>query len=345
MKRIYFAAVEEKAGKTALILGLAGLLPGKVGYLKPVGRANVYRGGRPFDRDGEVAAEVLGLAPPEALVPLISSDYPRYWRPPEDAWARIEGAAGGEAEWLLIEGREWLGRGLFSGLSDVEIARRLGAPMVLVGQYEGEASVDRVLRAAETAGNALCGVIFNAVSVETELPEVRGTVAPALEDRGIPVLGIVPFERRLRAVTMAEVVEALGGEVLVEGDISAEVERFLVGAMSGDAALRYLRRIPGRLAVVTGGDRADIQSAALACERVRGLILTGSLRPERSVLARAVERNVTVVLVPQDTMTAAETAESLVGRAPVRGEHLEVLRELVRESIDLERLGEQTARG
>ncbi|MGY4706980.1 DRTGG domain-containing protein [Candidatus Bipolaricaulota sp. J31] len=344
MSRIYFAAVEEKAGKTSLILGLAGLLEGSVGYLKPVGRANAYRSGRPFDRDGEVAAEALGLGNPEALVPLISTDYLRYWRPPEDAWDRILGAVRNDVNWLLLEGREWFGRGLFSGLSDGEIARRLDAALVLVGQYEGEASVDRVLRAAGLAGETLCGVIFNAVSVETELPEVRGTVAPALEDRGIPVLGIIPFERKLRVVTMAEVAEALGGEVLVEGDLGAEVERFLVGAMSEDAALRYLRRIPGKLAVVTGGDRADIQSAALSCERVRGLILTGSLRPERSILARAAEREVPVVLVPQDTMTAAETAEGLVGRAPVRGKHLETLRELVRESVDVERLEELTAR-
>ncbi len=345
MKRVYFAAVEEKAGKTSLILGIGGLLPGEVRYLKPVGRANTYRNGRPFDRDAEVVAEVLGLALPEDLVPLVSSEYPRHWRPPEDAWERISRAAAPEADWLLIEGREWLGRGLFSGLSDVEIAHRLGAVLVLVAQYEGEASVDRVLRAAGLAGEILGGVIFNAVSVEAELPEVRGTVAPALEERGIPTLGIVPFERKLRTVTMAEVAEALGGEVLVAGDPGAEVERFLVGAMSGDAALRYLRRIPGKLAVVTGGDRADIQSAALSCERVRGLILTGSLRPERSILARAVERGVPVILVPQDTMTAAETAEGLVGRAPVRGKHLEALRELVRESVDLERLEELTTRG
>lgn len=345
MRRVYFAAVEEKAGKTALILGLAGLLPGKVGYLKPVGRADGYHGGRPFDRDGEVAAEVLGLGEPGALVPLITSGFPRYWRPPADAWDRILGAVWEDADWLLIEGREWFGRGLFSGLSDAEIARRLGAPVVLVAQYEGEPSVDRVLRAARAAGDGFGGVIFNAVSVEMELPEVRGTVAPALEERGIPVLGMIPFERRLRTVTLGEVARALGGEVLVEGDLSAEVERFLVGAMSGDAALRYLRRIPGKLAVVTGGDRADIQSAALGCERVRGLILTGSLRPERSVLARAVERGVAVLLVPQDTMTAAETAEGLIGRTPVREDQLELLRELVREGMDLERLEELATRG
>lgn len=345
MRRVYFAAAEEKAGKTAVILGLSQVLGDGVRYLKPVGWANTYRSGRPFDRDGEVVAEALNLGDPESLVPLVGVDYPRYWRPPEDAWDRITAPVPEDGEWLLIEGRRWFGRGLFSGLSDMELAQRLDASIVLVGQYEGEPSVDRILRAVRLLGNALCGVIFNGVNAESELREVRGFVAPALEERGIPLLGIVPFERRLRTVTLAEVAEALGGEVLVKGDLGAGVERFLVGAMSGEAALRYLRRIPGRLAVVTGGDRADIQSAALSCERVKGLVLTGWLRPERSILARAVERNISVILVPQDTMTAAETAEGLLGRAPVRKEHLTLLRELVAEGIDVERLKERASGG
>ncbi|HDC92184.1 MAG TPA: hypothetical protein ENF15_00260, partial [Candidatus Acetothermia bacterium] len=138
--RVYFAAAEEKAGKTAVILGLSQLLGDGVRYLKPVGWANTYRSGRPFDRDGEVVAAALGLGEPESLVPLVGVDYPRYWRPPEDAWDRITASLPRDEAWLLIEGRRWFGRGLFSGLSDVELARKLGASIVLVGQYEGESS-------------------------------------------------------------------------------------------------------------------------------------------------------------------------------------------------------------
>lgn len=348
--RIYIAAVEEKAGKTALILGLGALLGerGTVGYLKPVGWANTYRSGKPFDRDGEVVARALGLRrDPGELVPVLGSDYPRYWRPPRDAWEVIRAAAGGwEVDFLLVEGRQWLGRGLLSGLSDVALAAGLEAPILLVSNYEGEASVDRILRAQRTIGPEarLLGVVLNGVAADPELPEVRGYVVPFLEERGIPVLGVLPFERRLRAVPLAEVVEALGGEVLVEGDPRAEVERFLVGAMGGEAALGYLRRIPGKLAVVTGGDRVDIQVAALGCPRVKGLILTGGLRPEPSVLARAAETGTIVVLVPQDTMTAAETAEGLIGRATVSEEALGVMRGLVAEGLDLERLLEYAGR-
>lgn len=155
----------------------------------------------------------------------------------------------------------------------------------------------------------------------------------------MPVLGVLPFERRLRTVRVGTVVEELGAELLVTGDPEAEVERFLVGAMGGEAALRYLRRIPGQLGVVTGGDRTDIQAASLSSPRVRVLILAGGLRPEQSIVTRAAEQGVTVALAPQDTMTVAEAAEGLLGRLPLSGaRQLALVDQLVQEGMDLDRL-------
>ncbi|MGC9529486.1 MAG: DRTGG domain-containing protein [Candidatus Bipolaricaulaceae bacterium] len=345
MSRLYLAAVEEKAGKTSLAVGLARALRRRglsAVYRKPVGWASIYRQGRPCDRDAGVVAEALELADaPETLVPVLGGDIPRAWKPPEGAWPRIEAAVDVEADVLVLEGRQWLGRGLLSGLSDMAVAARLHAPMALVARYQGEATLDRLLAAVRLVGEEapLVGAILNEVSADSELEEVRDFVIPFLEERGVPVVGAISFDRRLRTVRLQEVLDALGGEVVVQGDPSAEVERFLIGAMGGEAALRYLRRIPGQLAVVTGGDRADIQAAALTSPRVRALILSGGLRPERAVLARAADRGVTVAVVPQDTMTAAETAEHLVGRVPLAGEsQLAIVDQLVSEGVQLDRL-------
>ncbi|MFO8034123.1 MAG: AAA family ATPase [Candidatus Bipolaricaulota bacterium] len=343
MNKLYVAAVEEKAGKTFLAVGLCRALAARGGtcsYCKPVGRANIYRQGRPFDRDGEVVAQALGLSVPEELVGLVGGELPRSWTPPAGAWERIESLAQGTADVLVLEGREWLGRGMFSGLWDATLAAHLEAPLLLVARYRGESTVDQVLTASRLVGDdaQLLGVVLNEVSVDTELEEVRAYVAPYLEETGIPVLGVVPFERRLRAVRIGHLVEALGGELLVTGVLDAEVERFLVGAMREESALRHMRRIPGQLAVVTGGDRTDIQSAALAVPRVRALILTGGLRPERAVLTEAAERNVTVVLVAQDTMTVAEGAERLVGRAPLGSDQLALVDGLIADGLELDRV-------
>lgn len=346
MNRIYVAGVGEKAGKTVVIAGLAQALREqglRVAYRKPVGLARAYRHGRPCDPDGEAMAQVLDLPSGEELVAVLAGEAPRAWRPPAEAWPRIAACAQVEADLLLLEGREWLGRGLLSGLSDVAVAQRLAAPVLLVAKYGGEPSVDAVLAAAQLLGGGvrLLGVVLNAVSPEAELSEVQAYAAPFLEERGIPVLGTLAFERRLQAVRVLEVLEAVGAEVVVEGDLQAEVDRFLVGAMGAEAALQHLRRIPGQLAVITAGDRTDIQAAALAFPRVRALILSGGIRPERALLAEAQERGKTLAVAPQDTFTVAETADRLLGRSFLPDpRRLALLRDLVREGLNLERLRE-----
>ena len=120
MRKIYVAGVEEKAGKTVVILGLAQVLSGRgfrVAYRKPVGVARAYRYGRPADPDGELLREALGMGE-EELIPVLSGEVPRAWRPPVDAWERIRTSLELTADFLLLEGREWIGRGLLSGLSD-----------------------------------------------------------------------------------------------------------------------------------------------------------------------------------------------------------------------------------
>lgn len=348
MMRIYVAGVGEKAGKTVVIAGLAQALREqglRVAYRKPVGLARAYRHGRPCDPDGEAMAQVLDLPEGEELVAVLAGEAPRAWRPPADAWNRIHACLQVEADVLLLEGREWLGRGLLSGLSDMAIAKKLGTPLLLVVKYAGEPSVDAVLAAAKLLeGEAdLLGVVLNEVSPEAELSEVQAYAAPFLEERGIPVLGTLPFDRRLQAVRVLEVLEAVGAEVVVEGNIQAEVDRFLVGAMGAEAALQHLRRIPGQLAVITAGDRTDIQAAALAFPRVRALILSGGIRPERAIAAQAAEQGKTLAVAPQDTFTVAETADRLLGRTFLPDpQRLAILRELAKEGLDLERLRERS---
>ena len=66
------------------------------------------------------------------------------------------------------------------------------------------------------------------------------------------------------------------------------IEHLVVGAMSVEQALPRIRRIPGTKAVITGGDRADMQLVALETA-TKCLVLTGHLRPVPEVLRRAEE--------------------------------------------------------
>jgi len=81
-----------------------------------------------------------------------------------------------------------------------------------------------------------------------------------------------------------------GKVVCGEAALDEFVERFSVGAMDTGAALGYFQRLPNK-AVITGGNRADIQLAALETS-TRCLVLTGDQMPNQIIIARAREAGV-----------------------------------------------------
>ena len=101
-----------------------------------------------------------------------------------------------------------------------------------------------------------------------------------------------------------------------EDRMDTMIERFCVGAMDVEGALRVFRRIP-RKAVVTGGMRPDIQHAALETD-TRCLILTGGVTPNEGVRHRARMLGVPVLVVQGDTMATVERFEQLLGRVRIR---------------------------
>jgi len=112
-------------------------------------------------------------------------------------------------------------------------------------------------------------------------------------------------------VTIAELADELGASVLVDNGQDGYVERFTVGAMGSDSALRHFRRTRDA-AVITGGDRAEIHTAALEAPGVRCLILTGGHRPSSAIVGQASEKGVPILAVQTDTLTTVERAEDVV---------------------------------
>jgi hypothetical protein len=161
---------------------------------------------------------------------------------------------------------------------------------------------------------------------------------PCLEERDVPVLGALPLREQLQAISVGELAEVLNGEFLVlpeKTDIL--VEHLVVGAMSAEKALPRIRRIAGTKAVITGGDRADIQLVALETA-TKCLVLTGHLRPVPEVLRRAEEIGVPVLLVRGNTMETVEAIEAVFGKTRLgQSAKLEQFEALLEEHFDFER--------
>ncbi|WP_435115631.1 phosphotransacetylase family protein [Halolamina sp. C58] len=349
MNSLLVTSTDEGTGKTAVALALARLAADRgatVGYMKPKGTRLQSNVGKTLDADPMLARELLGLdAEMHEMEPVVYS--PTFIagaiRGEEDTAAlreRVQDAYAGLAEGkdtMVVEGAGDPATGATVDLTDADIAALLESHAVLVARYEEPGDVDRILTAADDLGDRCLGVVFNAVS-SAAYDEVETDVVPFLESRDIPVLGVLPWERSMAGVSVADLTNELGAESLTDADTGALVERVLVGAMSGESALSHFRRTKDA-AVITGGDRADVQAAALDAPGINCLVLTGGHRPSGAILGEAEEQGMPVLTVQTDTITTIERIESLIHGGRVRDEAtVERMQELLHSHADVDAL-------
>jgi len=323
---LYVASTSGNSGKTLVSLGLAKIWAGRgvsVGYVKPLGKIPVVDDGTVADEDAAFLAKELGLAgPPEAACPvvitqdLLMSAYRGDLTGLRERVAHAVTDAAARCDVLLLGGAANLRDGIFLGLSPLDIVADHDCKVILVDRFRGEMSMDQVLWAARMLGDRLLGVILNRVDAARET-FVRDMVRPFFEARGIRTYGAVPVDPLLDSVSVGALAAALPATVeWGEDRLDTMIERFCVGAMDVESALRVFRRIP-RKAVVTGGSRADIQLAALETD-TRCLVLTGGISPSDLILHKAEEKGVPVLVCRHETMLAVERLEKLVGRRRIR---------------------------
>ena len=349
MANLYVTSAETFSGKSALCIGLGvrfradGL---RAGYMKPVNVNCRLREGLPYDDDVTFARQIFDMPESPTLVgpvALTPAKLEQQLRGPEtDYGPRFMEAfnqlSAGRDVMVLEGGRSWR-EGYVAGLSTKRVVELTQAQVLIVLKYEETLLADRALAAQDYFGKALMGVLINETP-RAHLDDVNDTMVPYLTRHGLPVLGVLPKDPRLAAPTVAELAEGLQAEILSGAEKTGElVEHMLVGAMSAESALAYFRRTPNK-AVITGGDRADIQLAALESS-TRCLILTGNLYPSPVVLNRADELGVPVLLASTDTLSAIDVVGGYLGRSRVQQrEKVDRFTALLNESLDVPALYE-----
>ena len=349
MKSIYITSVERYSGKTAACLALGKRFQAdgyKVGYLKPLS-LNPWRvGGKIADEDAAFVREVLGLKEnawelsPVVVTPEFLHERLRNQAEinlMDQVKAAAESAGSGK-DILLMEGGASLREGHAVGLPTPAVAAELGSHILVVVKYRDDVRVlDDALASQVRLGAAMSGVMINRVPDEA-LPFVNERAVPFLEKRGITVFGILPERRGLEALTVGELTQILDAQVLTaNADLQAMVETLTVGAMTADAALSRFRKQSNK-AVITGGDRTDIQLAALETSTTC-LILTGNLHPSPLIVKQAEEFGVAILLVPSNTMETVEAIEGVFGKTRLgQSAKLQQFEALVADHLDFTRL-------
>jgi len=331
MKSVLVSSIEEYSGKSALIIALGLILREKgynVGYFKPLGVGTTRIGDQLVDEDAYNTAKVfnMGDAMVDVCPVMLDKPYVEFARsanPVElqksvvDSYGRI---ADGKDVVLVESGGEYkFGKAL--ELCNSDVSAMLDLDILMIAKYTSDFVLDKILTARGILGERLRFIVFN------QLAGYKTAYVTAINERflqknGIELLGTLPFSPLLAGLSVREIAEALNGEWLIKCKPGEEV-------------------IVRRAALITGGDRADLQNLALETGTINCLLLTGNLEPPGTILGKAEDKGVPVILVADDTLTTLEKVDEALGKARIRGEaKIAKVKELVERFLDLDRVME-----
>jgi phosphate acetyltransferase len=297
-KTVFIASAEPYSGKSLVALGLVNMLLGqaqRVGYFKPIVDFAAEE-----QRDAHIDTVLSHFQ-----LPIDYADTFAYTR--AEALRLMETAGQGEIidriihrfkgledgyDFLVVEGSDFLGSGTaFEFDSNVLIAKNLGVPAIIVVSGERKSvaqtvsDVLTVLRGFEAREVQVLSAVVNKVP-PAQLDDVRALLAAQLP-AGL-VLAVIPEDKALLNPTMRDLHAALGGKLLLGGELlGSQVDNFVTGAMQVPNFLNYLKE---NVVIVTPGDRGDILIAAVQANlsasypKVAGVVLTAGWEPEEPIL-------------------------------------------------------------
>ena len=330
MAGIYIASTAPRAGKSLLTFSLGVLLQQSgmsVGYMKPLGRIPQKHEELMGDADALVVQEVLGQSmPADVLTPVML--------PQSLHGLAITGKSGEEDECLqricaaytkisedkdltLVSGTSaFPAAGRFANVDGLRLVRALGLKVLLVERYAGNVNFDELLFLKDLLGEDLIGLVLNDVP-EREMRDVYKVLKPWLEVHGITVHGILSHEPGLTGMRVSDLAHGLNGRIVAgNGQAARMVNGFLIGTMQVDNFMMYLRNREN-CAVIVGGDRSDLQLAALYA-KTPCIILTGNMAPSELIRAKAEAMGVTLLMVREDTYSAARTMSRILRSKKLR---------------------------
>ena len=305
---IYIVSTEEAAGKTTICAGLGKYLMAegkKVGYLKPLASGK-------GDADGDAAfmRRVLGISEKVKAPDIIKS-----------------------RDVVLVEGT--LGPNAGDNISQATYgaAKEMEAKAIAVEAYSGQAS--DFIDSYQGFDDSLLGVIINKVP-QSQLKSAGEKAGAEFGAAGIKVLGVIPENRTLLAMTVGELAENIKGKILNSAEKSAElVDNYMLGAMVVDSGLDYFGRKNNKAAIIRQ-DRPDMQLAALETP-TRCLVLSGNGEaPVYNVLQKAEIQGIPIISTEAETDDIVAIIEEALSKVKLDQENkLPILAEMVKQNLDI----------
>ncbi len=325
MAALYITSPQTGAGKTMFCAGLGKHLKGKgkkVGFFKPLVAAIKSK---EADSDTAFIRHVLSLKEPvEDLCPMIGGEG-RLASKVKQAYAKV--AKGKDV--VIIEG-VWRQRpGAKPAESAYEIAKALEAKVIVVEAYSPDLFKTKLADKYQGFGADLLGVVVNKV------PKSR---MEAVQGLGGALLGVIPEDRALLGLTVAELAELVEGKIVSDDGKSGElVENYMLGALGVDSGLNYFGRKDNK-AVVVKGERPDMQLAALETS-TKCLVISGDGEPIYDVRRSAEAKAIPIIVTDEDIDSVMDIVEQALGMTKFNQEKkLPRLAEIMKQGFDFKAL-------
>lgn len=354
--RVFIAATRQNDGKTTTSLGLIAALQKKyprIGYIKPVGQRFVEIEEQKIDEDSVLMNSVYDLnCPLVDMSPIaVEPDFTRKYLESANNEAlvkRIQKAfdrVAWEKEFVLCEGSGHAGVGSVFDLSNAQVAKILGAKVIIVTQGGIGKPIDEVaLNQAlfEKEGVEIIGVILNKV-LEEKMEFITDFARRGLKRKGLELLGVIPHRDILSRPTLTVIRDELDAEPLNDStQMQNIVDDVVVGAMSVNNAKTFFKR---GVLLITPGDREDLIYAAAAsfasttAEAMAGIILTGNLRPQNDVLKVIRTLPCPVLAATADSYRVASKVHDLtVKTRPGDTEKITLIRDLIAKNVNVKKI-------
>ena len=316
-KAIYIATIESDSGKSLVSLGLLRMMltkSSKVGYFRPI--INDH-GEDKYDNHTNTAIKFFNLDIDyndcyaykySEVIQLLSQG-----KSEEVIHTVIEKFKKLEAkyDYVLVEGSDFSGKGGFTELDvNLMIAKNLGVPALIVGSGNNKTkkefvnSMQLTYKSFTNKEVDVIGLVANKIE-EDEISYIKTKLQKKIPKK--VQVDVIPKINFLANPTVKEVVEVLKGRVLFgEQFLDNTIGSYSTGAMQ---LRNYLTRIRENALVVTPGDRADLILGALQANassnypKIAGIVLTGTLIPEDSIikLIEGVQSTVPIISVDGGT--------------------------------------------
>src|SRR6266566_10012346 len=223
--RVFIAATRQNDGKTTSSLGLLAAMQKfypRIGYIKPVGQRFVEIEEQKIDEDTVLMDSVFKLnCPLVDMSPIaVEPDFTRKYLQSSNNEALVKkihkafDRVAWEKDFVLCEGSGHAGVGSVFDLSNAQVAKILGAKVVIVtqggiGKPIDEVSLNQAL--FEREGVEIIGVIINKV-LGTKVDYVSDFARRGLKRKGLELLGVIPHQRILSSPTLERISEELKAE-------------------------------------------------------------------------------------------------------------------------------------